>query len=171
VILAIDVQYVGTDGYASAVLFNDWRDTAPSEIYNVKTSNVGEYQPGSFYKRELPCVLNLIERIEESFDTIVLDGFVYLDGKEKKGLGAHLAEHLNSRIKIIGVAKKTFVGLPDDHELYRGQSRKPLYVTSYGIGYKDAKSLIKSMAGLHRIPTLLKEVDRLCREYSKKHEN
>lgn len=48
-------------------------------------------------------------------------------------------------------------------ELCRGASRRPLYITAIGSDYLTAAEHIREMAGDHRIPTLLKTVDRLAR--------
>ena len=49
-------------------------------------------------------------------------------------------------------------------ELRRGTSRSPLYVTAAGMEATEAARHIAEMHGPHRVPTLLKRVDRLCRE-------
>jgi deoxyribonuclease V len=46
----------------------------------------------------------------------------------------------------------------------RGGSAKPLYVTAAGIAAETAAAHVAAMHGAHRIPTLLKLVDRLVRE-------
>ena len=80
------------------------------------------------------------------------------------GLGAYLYEALNKEIKIIGVAKSEFRDILSDTYLYRGESKKPLYITSAGVDLEVAKGFVSIMHGKYRFPTLLKEVDRLCRE-------
>ena len=45
-------------------------------------------------------------------------------------------------------------------EVIRGQSNKPLYVTSLGIELTKAAQDIKSMAGKHRMPDLLTYLDQ-----------
>ena len=53
--------------------------------------------------------------------------------------------------------------LPLETEVYRGNTKKALYVTSVGLD-DNANSLVKQMHGKFRIPTLLKQVDQLCRK-------
>lgn len=53
---------------------------------------------------------------------------------------------------------------PLAQELRRGTSRSPLYVTAAGMDATEAARHIAEMHGPHRIPTLLKRIDRLCRE-------
>lgn len=96
-------------------------------------------------------------------DCIVIDGFVYLDGVGKAGLGKHLYDALKGRVNVIGVAKRPFKNISDFFAIYRGGSDNPLYVTSEGIEIDIAKKLVATMSGLFRVPTLLKRVDRACR--------
>jgi deoxyribonuclease V len=44
------------------------------------------------------------------------------------------------------------------------EAKRPLYVTAAGVGVDQAAAWVRSMHGPHRLPTLLKRVDRLCRE-------
>ena len=46
-------------------------------------------EPGQFYKRELPCILELLKQVNPLPNYIVIDGYVYLGGDEKPGLGKH----------------------------------------------------------------------------------
>ncbi len=96
-------------------------------------------------------------------EIIVIDGYVTLGNDEKEGLGAHLYSALNSNIPVIGVAKNRFAGTPGKNEVYRGQSRQPLFVTCKGVDINDAKEFVRKMHGEHRLPTLIKAVDRECR--------
>jgi len=167
--LAIDVHYEGSAAVAAGILFPTW---SSDEIYRTiikKVSDVAPYEPGSFYKRELPCILKVLEEVTEKLDVIIIDGFVMLGNhnEESDGLGMHLYNSLNNSIPIIGVAKKAFVDTPTECEVYRGGSNKPLYITSIGINLVDAKKYISKMHGKHRNPTLLKKVDQLCRGIKK----
>ena len=49
-------------------------------------------------------------------------------------------------------------------ELLRGKSINPLYITSIGIDIETAKRNISKMFGDYRIPTILKELDKLTKE-------
>lgn len=162
-ILAVDVDY--RDGCASVggITFENWTDGNEKDTYASFLDNVNEYIPGQFYRRELPCILKLIEEHELSPEYIVIDGLVYLDGASKPGLGKYLYDALNNKAAIIGVAKKPFKGIPAIYEVYRGLSNNPLYVTSVGVALDDAKTFIRSMHGNYRVPTLLKKVDYVCR--------
>ena len=91
-----------------------------------------------------------------------MDGYVFLG--DKPGLGAYLKERIERTVAIIGVAKSYFKG-SGAIEILRGDSQNPLYVSSAGIDPMKAANLISNMHGKHRIPTLLKEVDRLTKTH------
>ncbi len=161
--LAIDVQYKATSAIIAGILFLDWNSDEMSRIFVKKITPIAPYESGAFYKRELPCILSLLEEIKENLDVIIIDGFVTLGEEQSEGLGSHLYRALNQSIPIIGVAKNPFKKTPKIFEVYRGESLKPLFVTSIGIELAKAKSLIKTMHGKYRNPTLLKKVDQICR--------
>ena len=158
---AFDVHYL-KDGRASAaaVLFPDYASPEPAEVYTQMVSQVEDYVPGAFYKRELPCILMLIKNIREVLDEMLVDGYVML-GK-RPGLGQYLYESFAGKIPVIGVAKSRFEGA-SAAEVYRGRSKNPLYVTSVGMELREASERIRSMQGPYRVPTLLKQVDLLAR--------
>lgn len=161
-IAAFDVSYSG-DGsaQAAAVVFENFTDAKPLRVYRKKIAKVAEYVPGSFYRRELPCILELFAELEEKIDVIIVDGYVTLG--DRPGLGQHLSDSIGPDIAVIGVAKKYFEG-SRPAEAVRGRSKKPLFVTSYGVEIDKARELIESMHGNYRLPTLLKAVDRLSKE-------
>jgi deoxyribonuclease V len=127
-----------------------------------RIESVAEYQPGEFYRRELPCLLAVLER-GPAAEVAVVDGYVWL-GPERPGLGAHLFEALGKRIAVIGVAKTRFAGAGEAVPMYRGESRSPLYVTAAGVGVTEAAGWIARMAGPYRVPEMLKRVDQLARK-------
>ncbi len=94
----------------------------------------------------------------------MIDGFVFLDGHSTPGLGKYLYDALEHKTSVIGVAKNPFMDIEKKYRVFRGNSRKPLYVTSIGIDLAAAQQHIKNMHGWYRIPTLLKEVDQLSRK-------
>ena len=169
-ILAIDVQYSENTAFVAGITFGTWLSEAPENEYISVLNDVAEYEPGNFYKRELPCILKLIEEHGIKPDTIVVDGYVYLDGESRPGLGKYLYDALKDECEIIGVAKRSFSGIGVSHEVLRGQSVKPLFITTTG-QLDTAKENIAKMFGEHRIPVLLKRADQLCREEAAKQEN
>jgi len=168
--LAVDVQYSQDIAFVAGVLFSDWLSTTPASEYLTKVSDVEEYEPGSFYKRELPCILKLLAEYELEPETIIVDGYVYLDNSGKAGLGKRLYDALKGNVEIIGVAKKAFISIGSECEIYRGCSAKPLYVTSTSdLGI--AKNNVVKMYGENRMPVLLKRADQLCRKAANKQRN
>jgi deoxyribonuclease V len=167
-ILAIDVHYSENTAYIAGIAFEDWCSEFPDNEFVSTLFDVEKYEPGNFYRRELPCILKLIEEHNLKQEVIVVDGYVFLDGGQRPGLGKYLYDSLNCRTKVIGVAKRSFSCVGKNHEVFRGKSIKPLYITTTG-KLDTAKDNISSMFGENRIPVLLKRADQLCREESKKH--
>ncbi|MGC3967617.1 MAG: endonuclease V [Pirellulales bacterium] len=132
----------------------------PTAEYVTTCRDVRPYEPGDFYKRELPCLTAVLQRVNESLDVIVIDGFVSLG--DKPGLGHRLWESLGRRTPIVGVAKTRFQGA-EAVEIVRGSGKNPLFVTAAGLDVVAAAESIRSMHGPFRIPTLLKRVDQLSR--------
>lgn len=158
-ILIVDVHYVGNTAKVSAGLFDNWKSSVFSQVYQIYLDSVSEYISGEFYKRELPCILKILKLVKENYDFIVIDGYVYLGETEKVGLGWYLWDALDIKKPIIGVAKNYFKNTPDECFIFRGGSIKPLYITSIGLTLGAAKQHILEMSGEHRLPTLIKEID------------
>lgn len=164
-IAAFDVHYLENGcASAAAVLFSNYRDAEPAEVYTQFLSGAADYLPGEFYRRELPCILMLLKQIREVPDEMVVDGYVMLG--DRPGLGQHLFNWFGGKIPVVGVAKSKFEGA-GGVEVFRGGSIHPLYVTSAGVDLKKASERIRTMHGVHRIPTLLKRVDVLAREQAR----
>ena len=162
-ILAVDVDYrKNNHAVIAGIVFKNWQDEEATKIIVTNLDNIEDYISGQFYKRELPCILKLLNEIQYTLKCIVIDGYVFLD-ENKKGLGAYLYEALDKKIPVIGVAKTAFKNISSDTYLYRGESKKPLYITAAGIELEEAKKSIKKMYGKYRFPKLLKEVDSICR--------
>lgn len=149
----------------AAVLFSTWLDAAPTQELVLTLSSQAGYVPGEFYKRELPCLLHLIQSLPEIPGTIIVDGYVWL-GPDVPGLGARLYEALGHKAAIIGVAKTLFRSQDIACPVFRGGSQRPLYVTAAGIDAQTAVSSIQSMHGEYRIPTLIKRADQLARGHT-----
>ncbi|MEL6942504.1 MAG: endonuclease V [Bacteroidota bacterium] len=157
-----DVHYRATFAKAVSIEFETWQDVQPTAIHEVEIKEVADYVPGQFYKRELPCILKVLEETSlKNIELIIIDGYVTLNDAGKYGLGMYLYEVLLEKIPIIGVAKKAF---KDNEKLVRkilrGESKKPLYVSSVDIDVDLAANYIQNMAGEYRIPNLLKILDQ-----------
>jgi len=163
-ILAIDVYYYEEHANVAGVLFN-WLDTVPQSSITTTVHNIAPYVPGQFYKREMPCILKLLEQVDlEQLEAVLVDSHVYITNNKDYGLGGHLWEALGGKTPIIGVAKRSFhntdkVTIP----ITRGKSANPLYVSAIGMETTAAAQLVTEMVGEYRIPKLLKIVDELSR--------
>lgn len=164
-ITCLDVDYRNDAAFAAAVTFRGWADTRAVDERVVEVPDVQPYESGQFYRRELPCLLAVLETLPP-VETVIVDGYVWLDGVSKPGLGARLYEALGGGIAVVGVAKTSFRGVNGVCEVMRGSSMRPLFVTAAGMHANSAAERVRSMQGNHRIPTLLARVDYLCRHGS-----
>ncbi|MEO7329709.1 MAG: endonuclease V, partial [Minicystis sp.] len=166
-IAAVDVCYQDAGpALAACVLFRDWPDAQAARTLVEIIDHVLPYEPGAFYKRELPCVLQVLRAAAAPLDAVVIDGYVWLSDDGRPGLGAHLFEALGEKTPIVGVAKTSFMGSAFAESVLRGGSTKPLFITAAGVPPSEAAGWIHRMSGPHRLPSLLKQVDRLCRRGS-----
>lgn len=165
-ILAFDTYYYSNKAKTVCLAFEHWDAEQPQEVYTGFMEQVADYTPGEFYKRELPCILDLFSKLPyQDTEAIIVDGFVFLDDEEKPGLGAHLYHALDQKIPVIGVAKTNFASLEHNKiAVLRGESIKPLYITAIGMDAQQAAEQVKQMAGEYRFPTLLKQLDQLTKE-------
>lgn len=166
-LIAVDVQYAELAVVTAAVGFIDWSDsTATLECVFRSELTAEPYEPGAFYKRELPFLLAAVALVERRHpvEVVVIDGHVWLQ-EGRPGLGARLHEALGARKVVIGVAKAAFTegsAVP----VFRADSSRPLLVTAAGIDACRAADLVRSMHGPHRVPTLLKRADQLARGHA-----
>lgn len=168
-ILAFDTCYYDDKAKTVCIAFEHWTANSPAEVFTEVATGIAPYEPGAFYKRELPCIMSLLQQITlPNIEAIIVDGFVYLDDNNLPGLGAHLYHQLNGSIPVIGVAKTNFKTVETNKTtLTRGISHRPLYITAIGIDLTVASRLIEQMDGPHRIPALLKQLDTLSRVLDK----
>lgn len=164
-IACLDVDYRLNKGVAACLVANDWHNSQAVNVYATTIHDILPYEPGAFYKRELPCLLQVLGLVQEALDFIVVDSYVWLDqALSHRGMGAHLYYALHGRVPVIGVAKTHYEGTDEVAiEVFRGDSRSPLYVTAIGVETAWAAEKVRIMHGNFRLPTLLKEVDSLCR--------
>ena len=149
-IYAFDALYKGDTGKIVCLGFNSWEDSSFQVEIIKHISPIAEYEPGSFYKREMPCIMEVLKDIElEPEDILVIDGYVFLDNKRKPGLGYHLSEQLSGKYPVIGVAKTRFFENTElVKEVFRGESKNPLFVTATGIDPAQAASFIKKILSI-----------------------
>ena len=164
-IVALDVDYRNDAACIGVVQFRAWTDEAPTrELAIVSAVPAENYRPGEFYRRELPFLLQGLAALESEPNVIVIDGYVWL-ADDRPGLGAHLFQAIRCSASVVGVAKNHFRGSRAVPVL-RGASHKPLFVTAAGMSPEAAAAAVSSMAGEHRVPTMLKRADQLARGHS-----
>jgi len=165
VLAILDAAYGENASVAGCVTAAGWESADPLGEYTHRDGPAAQYQPGEFYKREMPLLRSVLAMLPQTPDVIVIDGYVWLGVEDRKGLGAHLHEALGGKIAVIGIAKTKFQGASYwAADVRRGASESPLYVTSAGIALEDAVAAVKRMHGAHRIPELVGRVDRLARD-------
>jgi deoxyribonuclease V len=162
-IAIFDVDYTNDSAVTACVCFENWSDENSSKDLIETTFDVAPYESGSFYKRELPCIISLITKHNLKPNIIVVDGYVWLE-EEKIGLGGHLFKELDEKIPIIGVAKRSYADHSKLRKVFRGQSQNPLYITAIGIDVDESGGFIENMFGEFRLPNLIKRADQLCRK-------
>lgn len=164
--LIIDVSYQDNNAKVVGGFFENWNDEKLIKVSQKIVNNIKEYISGEFYKRELPCILEFLNDYDiNEIELIIIDGFVFLNDDNKQGLGGYLFESLDKRIPVIGVAKTSFHNNNKNViDVLRGNSKKPLYISSIGIELLKASDLIKNMFGNNRMPNIIKQIDTQTRE-------
>jgi deoxyribonuclease V len=161
----VDCYYKEDQAECVLGIFNNWEDDSIKQVYTAFIEKVASYEPGKFYKRELPCILQILKQVDlDTIDTLLIDGYVFLDDEGRYGLGGHLYEALDKKIAIIGVAKTRYTKqYRNVKEVFRGKSKNPLFISAIGIKLSTAAENIEQMAGEYRMPHLVKQVDQLSR--------
>lgn len=158
----LDVAYAPTATAAAAVLFGEWQDARPFAERVWLGGAPPPYRSRRFSTRELAPLRELLARIEPSPEMVVVDGYVWLDQLGSPGLGGHLFAALGGGIPVVGVAKRPLAGAPA-LPVWRGLSRRPLWVSAAGVEVSWAAQQVLAMHGPYRLPTLLRRVDALAR--------
>jgi deoxyribonuclease V len=161
-LVAVDVDYRDACTVAAAVGFAAWTDAVPIHEVVVRTDPAAPYVPGELWRRELPPILAVLAALAETPRCVIVDAYVWLPPDARAGLGMHL--HRTLGVAVVGVAKNPLHADTASRAIVRGTSRTPLYVTAVGLDGEQAAQAIASMHGPFRVPTLLRRVDRLCRE-------
>jgi deoxyribonuclease V len=158
-ITCVDVDYRESGAVAAGLWFRGW--SAESAVYQAVACfpAVADYEPGAFYRRELPCLLGVLVCGPRP-DIVVVDGYVWLGGG-RPGLGAHLHAAIGG--VVVGVAKTRYSPATDAVAICRGKSRSPLFVSAVGLAVEEAANYVTQMYGPYRVSALLKQVDALAR--------
>lgn len=171
-IAVLDVDYRNPGARAAAVWASTWTDTTPVAQQTIDLPEVAPYVPGAFYRRELPCLLRVLELSAQLPEIAVIDGYVWLDDAGRPGLGDYLYRAYQGKLAVVGIAKTAFAGADQSTRIahvFRGRSTRPLYVSAVGLLLESARQGVASMAGEHRIPTLVSAADRLARTIGERH--
>ena len=157
----VDVHYRESDATAACVLADGWSANTPLDAWTCEVAPIAPYEPGAFFKRELPCLLEVLRRAPP-LGCVVIDGYVWLDASRSPGLGARLHEALGG-VPVIGLAKTKWKGADFATPVPRPGSTKPLFLTCVGVDDALARRHVAGLHGAHRLPTLVKHVDALAR--------
>ena len=164
-LVSVDVDYRPDATVAACVLFRDWGDAAEAAHFVDRGPPAEAYVPGEFYRRELPALLRVLARCLDPLTTVIIDGYVWLGGDERPGPGrapvrgarAKRARHRRGE-DVVSLQPGRGAGAA------RRQPAAPAGHRSGGGRPGRRPRCIQRMHGPSRLPTLLKRVDRLCRE-------
>jgi len=158
---AVDVCYLPAgSARAAAVLATDPSFTHLTGEITVLVEQALPYQPGEFFRRELPPIQAVLAGVTR-LGLLIVDGYVDLDPHGRMGLGAHA--HVLFGVPVIGVAKSPFAAATHAVLVRRGTSGQPLYVTAAGIPVAEAAEIVRRMPGRFRLPDPLRRADALSR--------
>ena len=158
---AADVQYLDSGEARAALVGASSRSFSPIVIERtVLVPSAAPYQPGAFYRRELPCLRAVLDGVS-GVELLIIDGYVDLDPDGRPGLGAHA--HAEFGVPVIGVAKTAFATATHAIAIVRGTAVRPLFVTAAGLPAAEAADLVRAMSGSYRLPDALRRVDALAR--------
>lgn len=162
--LAIDVAYddEARTARAAGISWCGFSATEAEFEVVIPLFAVAPYEPGAFYRRELPCALAVLSAARQAGfapDVLIVDGYASF-AADRPALGSHL--HAACGLPVIGVAKTRFA-TAWHLEVRRGHSARPLYVTAVEFPVESAAAGVAAMAGEHRLPTLLKRLDGLSK--------
>lgn len=187
-VAGLDVAYAGDGGgtddvMAAAVVVLDARTLDVVEQATAVARATFPYVPGLFAFRELPVLIEALERIERVPDVMLCDGQGFAHPR-RFGLACHLG--VVTGVPTAGVAKTPFTGSwePADLGPERGATAdltdggervgrvlrtqdgvKPVYVsTGHAIDLDTACRLTLAAAPAYRLPQTTRLADRLSRD-------
>lgn len=156
-----DVGYADDVAVVGCLSIAEFDDAVPVDEWVVQVRPVGPYVPGQFWMRELDPLLRGVGAATGDLSVCVIDAYVDLGEDQTPGLGRILYERTG--IPVIGVAKSRYRGTPQECEVRRGLSKRPLYVSAAGFDRDEAKRCVERMAGVGRVPTMIRQADLLTR--------
>ena len=93
-------------------------------------TGVADYEPGAFFRRELPA-LRAVLGPDHGLALLIVDGYVDLDPTGRPGLGLHVSQEF--AVPVIGIAKTRFRAATHAVPVRRGDARNPVFVTATGV--------------------------------------
>ena len=164
-IAIFDAFYRKDKTITSCVCISSWESVSSALEIVDESAIAHDYISGELFKREMPGIISILERLKAQVipSFIIIDGYVWLE-VGRPGLGHHLFLASGGQTPVIGVAKNPFKGSPHSTLAFRGESRKPLYVTSIGISQSTSAEMICKMAGSYRLPAMIKRADILSKQ-------
>ncbi|WP_416901014.1 deoxyribonuclease V [Micromonospora echinospora] len=180
-VAGLDVAYAEDgDRLAAAVTVLDARTLRVVDSAVVIGRPAFDYVPGLFAFRELPALLDALERLTTRPDLLVCDGHG-LAHPRRFGLACHLG--VLTGLPALGVGKTPLVGTWDPPGEGRGAwsplvdgaevvgrvlrtqaGVKPVFVSvGHRMGLESACARVLALAPRYRLPETTRTADRLCR--------
>lgn len=179
-VAGLDVHYQGDEEVTAAVVVLDAATLAPVEQAVAHGRVTFPYVPGLFAFRELPALVDALERLKVTPDLLVCDGHG-LAHPRGFGLACHLG--VLTGLPALGVGKTPFVGThetpgeergawtPIVHEgatvgraLRTRRGVKPVYVSQgHRISLDTATEQVLRLASRYRLPEPVRHADHLAR--------
>jgi deoxyribonuclease V len=157
VIGILDVGYADDAAVVGCLSIAEFEDAVPVDEWVLEVCPVGPYVPGEFWMRELDPLLRGVAAASSDLSVCLIDAYVDFGEDQTPGLGRFLYERAG--IPVIGVAKSRYPGTPQECEVRRGSSMRPLYVSAAGFDRDEAKGCVERMAGDGRVPAMIRRAD------------
>ncbi|WP_336214236.1 endonuclease V [Nonomuraea sp. LPB2021202275-12-8] len=179
-VAGLDVHYHGDDALSAAVVVLAADTLAEVEQVLVHGKAAFPYVPGLFAFRELPALVEALERLTVTPDLLVCDGYG-LAHPRGFGLACHLG--VLTGLPSLGVGKTPFVGTSDTPAPARGSwspivldgstvgralrtrsGTKPVYVSQgHRVTLETATDQVLRLSPRYRIPEPVRRADHLAR--------
>lgn len=165
VVIDADYDEKTRKGHVAGIVVQDLLSDKVEKVVTAIVENVEDYIPGQFYRRELKSVEAIINQLDKTqIEAIVIDGYAD-SGTEEHALGTFVYEEY--KIPVIGIGKNKYKRcILENLEVCRGDSQRPLFVSSKGMDNEKSKELVKNMFGEFRLPFLVKYADKMARDWN-----
>lgn len=179
-VAGLDVHYHGDDELAAAVVVLDAGDLAPVEQVVVRGKASFPYVPGLFAFRELPALMEALDRLTVRPDLLVCDGYGVA---HPRGFGLACHVGVLTGLPSLGVGKTAFVGTCAEPAQERGawtpivldgatvgralrtrDAVKPVYVSQgHRVDLDTVCAQVLRLTPDFRLPEPIRRADRLAR--------